>query len=462
MVEVLSGHLDNPLNISTPAGVVYNRIVGPNYIHINTLGTAYSQTGNAIANQADMYADAVASEATYVPLYDNVAPLIAAGYTPTAGRGSVSIQVNGVNGPQYTAWAVLSDSATNFQVSFVGMQYWADISANGTATFTGVVPGTYRLSVYVLGQWGEFRQDGVVVTANNTTTVPAVSFVQENFGSSVFAIGIPDRSSHEFLHGHFVTTQNAHMMAGQDDREFQGNWNYWADFANTSTPGTLIYYATPVGSNPASNYATQWNYNHWGSSFDPTLFDPINDTADGYSNYSTPFGNSIPAYVASLPGASGTNGVTTPLPPWQVYFATPANISTFSSGYVDLSIAVACAEGSYVVNLNGHQLIWHDTNGSDCMVRSGLSGYTQWFVMEWPASYLNQTPGASNEITVSMSQAEGSSDDAWRLELSNTGANPNVTNWNDYTYIIGSSTPATPPAAPNSSGLYNNDAVPNP
>lgn len=458
MVEVLSGHLDNPLNISTAAGAAYNRIVGPDYIHVNVLGPAYNQTGNTLATQADMYADAVSAGATYAPLYDNVAPLVAAGYVPSTGRGSVSIQVNGVTGSQHTAWAVLSDPATNFQVSYVGMQYWADISSTGTATFTGVVPGTYRLSVYVLGQWGEYRQDGIVVTVNSTTTVPAFSFQPESFGSSVFTIGVPDRSSHEFLHGHFVTTQNAHMVAGQDDREFWGNWNYWADFQ--ANQGALIYYATPVGSNAASDYSTQWNYNHWGSSFDPTLFDPSNDTADGYSNYGNVFGNSIPTYVASLAGASGTNGVTTPIPAWQVYFATPSNISTYSSGYVDLSIAVACAEGSYVVSLNGHQLIWHETNGSDCMVRSGLSGYTQWFVMEWPISDLNQTPGGSNVITVSMSQVEGSSDDAWRMELSNTGANPSVTKWNDYTYVIGTGTPGT--GAVNSSGEYNNDALPNP
>jgi hypothetical protein len=94
------------------------------------------------------------------------------------------------------------------------------------------------------------------------------------------------------------------------------------------------------------------------------------------------------------------------------------------------------------------------------MIRSGLSGYTQWFVMEFPASALNQTPGGSNEITVTMSQTDGSQDDAWRLELTNNTSNPAVTGWNDYTYVIGTGFPGTGTA--NSSGLYNNDAVPNP
>jgi hypothetical protein len=326
----------------------------------------------------------------------------------------------------------------------------------------------------VLGQWGEYRQDGVVVTANSTTTVPTAAWVPENFagttGETVFTIGTADRSSHEFLHGHNTTT-------GKDDREYWGNWNYWMDFAANS--GAVVYYATAVGSTPATNNLQLWNYDHWGSSFNPGLyagvFSSSDDTTDGYQQYpgqeypgvgGVGAEYAIPTYVASLPGESGTNGAGTAIPAWQVYFATPANISSYSSGYVELSISAACAYGSYVVTLNPSganvQRIWHYTNDSDCVIRSGLSGYTQWFVMEWPVSALNQTPGGSNEITVSMSQQYGAEDDAWRLELTNTSSNPTVTGWNDYTYVTGTGTPATPPNPPNSSGLLNNDAVPNP
>jgi len=438
MIEAYSDHEDLPLNLNTAASVPYNRLFGPYYIHVNTPGPTYNQTGNILVTPADMYADAISAGAAFVSQYDNEAQLVAAGYVPSTARGSVSIQINGITGTQYTAWAVLSDPATNFQVSCDGLQYWADISSAGLFTFTGVAPGTYRLSVYVLGQWGEYRQDGIVVTANNTTTVPAATWVPENFGTGtpVFTIGTPDRSSHEFLHGHNTPT-------GKDDREYWGNWNYWSDFAANN--GAVVYYATAVGSTPATNNLQLWNYDHWGSSFDPGLFAGVyntsDDTTDGY-NYA------IPSYVGGLAGATGTNGVTTPIPAWQVYFATPANFS--SQTYVELSIAASCAYGSYVVTLNGHQLIWHYTNYSDCMIRSGLAGYTQWFVMEFPISDLNQTVGGSNEITVSMSQQYGAEDDAWRLELTNNTSNPASTGWHDYTYISGSTT------------TLNNDAVPNP
>jgi hypothetical protein len=474
MIEAYSNHEDNNLSLATAAGTASNRLFGPYYIHVNTLGQAYNQTGNTLASQSDMYADAISAGAGLVSNYDNVTPLVAAGYVPSTGRGSVSIQMNNVAGAAHTAWAVLSDPNTNIQYSSQGMQYWADISQNGTATITGVAPGTYRLSVYVLGQWGEYRQDGIVVTANNTTAVPAATFVSETFtnvngvasGETVFTIGTPDRSSHEFLHGHNTTT-------GNDDREYWGNWNYWADFASNN--GAVVYYATAVGSTSATNDLSKWNYVHWNT-FNPGLFAGVfnssDDTTDGYSQYPgqtyagiNGYGGetAIPAYVASLPGASGTNGASTGVPAWQIYFATPNDIANYASGNVELSIATSCAYGSYVVTLNPQaanvERIWHYANYSDCMIRSGLSGYTQWFVMEFPASALNQTPGGSNEITVGMS-GSGAEDDAWRLELTNNTSNPTVTGWNDYTYVIGTNYVGSGTA--NSSGLANNDAVPNP
>jgi len=54
----------------------------------------------------------------------------------------------------------------------------------------------------------------------------------------------------------------------------------------------------------------------------------------------------------------------------------------------------------------------------------------------------------------------GAEDDAWRLELTNYTSNPTVTGWNDYTYVIGTNYVGSGTA--NSSGLANNDTVPNP
>ena len=226
--------------------------------------------------------------------------------------------------------AVLSDPNTDMQYSVLGNQYWTALNANGNGTINNVTPGNYRLSGYVLGEWGQLRKDGIAVTAGQTTT-PSVTFTPENFSPSaaapIWTIGTPDRSAHEFLHG----TNNygdTGSCAGCDDREYQGNWNYWADFE--ATKGAVDYYATAVGTAPATNDLTKWNYIQW-SEFDPYLYDASNDTTDNYNN-------TIPAYVSSLPGATGTNGVTTTVPPWQVHFATTA-AQVAQGGFVDLRLA---------------------------------------------------------------------------------------------------------------------------
>lgn len=425
MVEAYSNHEDNGLSLISPAGTATSRLFGPFYVHFNTFGQAYNTTGNVLKTPADMYQDALQAGASFLPFYDTEQQLLDSGYVPTDARGSVSVQVAGIAGSApKTAWAVLSDPGKNFQYSSAGHQYWADISSTGSTIFTGVAPGTYRLSVYVLGQWGELRQDGIVVSANQPTAVPPLTFVPENFGTTstpLFTIGIPDRSAHEFLHGH--------TASGADDREFWGAWNYWSDFQ--SNHGAVIYNATAGPAGQPTNDLSQWNYTHWGT-FNPGLYagvyNPSDLTTHGYTY-------AIPSYVASLPGAAGTNGVSTKTPPWQVHFATPASQSGSNpANYVVLSISAACTEASEVVTLNGQQLVWPSSNKSDCMVRSGLSGYTQWAAFQWDASVLNPA-GEDNVLTIGVSQPNGVSDDALRLELTNTTADPATRNWKDYEFI---------------------------
>lgn len=449
MIEAFSNHLDNGLSLIAPLGTPVNRLFGPFYIHFNTYTRAYNTAGTPITNPNDMYADTLTEGASFVPLYDQQATLLQNGYIPSTQRGSVSIQIPNI--PGYTAgaakkaWAVLSDPGKNFQFSSAGYQYWADISQTGTALIQGVAPGTYRLSVYVLGQFGELRQDGIVVNANQTTTVPPANFVPENFGTeTVFTIGTPDRSSHEFLHGHDAQ--------GHDDREYWGNWNYWADFAANN--GSVVYNATSGPAGPAINDPNQWNYNHWGSSFDPGLYAGIynssDTTTDGYTYI-------IPPYVASLPGAKGVKGVGTSVPAWTVHFASPADVANFQTptpGYAVLSVGLACTEGSYVVTLNGTTRVWgfSKAKASDCAVRSGLSGYYQWVAFEFPASLLNPA-GQDNVMSIGVSQVQGAMDDALRLELGTASASSATTHWFDYEYTNTNSSAHQVPA---------NDAVPNP
>jgi hypothetical protein len=471
------GNSPNPGNTQYVSGTALNnRIFGPFYVRINRFG-------GDIRTPSDMYQDAVTAgtahscfnydparrnfyrassepcgkgpglennnaeaDAPFAHLYDNEAELLASGFVPYSARGSVKVQVGHVAGDPKTAWAVLSQNAENHIVSTKSYQYVLDISRTGEGTFENVVPGTYRLSVFDLGKFGEYRYDNLVVTADQTATAPTATFRPEDFGTTVWKIGTPDRSSHEFLHGHNVVNPPfgyADQPYGFDDRDYWGNWNYWADFASTN--GAVIYNATSGPNGPATHNPLAWNYAHCGT-FDPGIyggaFEATDDSTDGYKY-------EIPAYVASLSGANGTNGVSTKTPPWQIHFTTP---STSGYNYVVLTQGLAATQAGETISLNGNPLSYTpaSTYNSDAYERSGLSGYYEWVAFQWPISALNPA-GEDNVITVQVSSSGSCNmDDALRFELSVNGAQPSVTGWNDYTYVTsGTTTPA-------------NDAVPNP
>jgi hypothetical protein len=437
MGELNSNHLvnDTPGYVA-PSGTTTTRIWGP-------IGFQFSEGESA----STMYTNAVNTIPSALTLFAGNGILTGAGYVPTGTtRGSVEPFITGGgSSTANTAWAVLSDQNKSFQYSADGYQYWTANNSSGDATISNVVAGTYRLSAYVLGEWGELRMDGVTVAANATTDLHGLNFTPENFSPSgdapIWTIGTPDRSSHEFLHGE-NNYGNAGSCSGCDDREYFGNWNYWSDFSANS--GSLVYYATAVGSTPATNNLQKWNYTQWNQ-FDPGLYAGVynssDDTTDGYQYI-------IPSYVKGLAGASGTNGVTTTVPPWFVYFTTTSAQSSQGS-FVDISIALSCVEANLTASLNGRALTWNAINNSDCSVRSGLSGYYQWVVFEFPTSDL-VAAGGKNTLQLSVAgNVQGVEYDALRMEISSRGANPSTTGWHDYEYVTsGSYIPA-------------NDSVPN-
>jgi hypothetical protein len=429
IMEAYSNHLDNQMTFSVPANAVMHRLYGPFYLHFN----AFSAT---TPTAASLYQEALTASAAIQPSYDTETELLQNGYAPASVRGNVQARVSGPQSPEMNqAWVVLSDPATNVQYSHAGDEYWTDLNPAGFANLPRVAPGSYRLSAYVLGQWGELRHEGVTVK-NGPPTKLNFNLAPENFGTAppIWTIGTPDRSSHEFLHGQIsnpidldpnYTDQYTQKFgtAVQDDREYWGNWNYWADFAANN--GAVVYYATPVGSIPATNDLSKWNYNQWHN-FNPGLYagvyNPADQTTDGYKYI-------CPVYVGNCATAS--------VPDWQVHFTTTADQQA-QGQYVVLSVGLAATESSLTVTLNGHPLVWHSFNvkNSDAGVRSGLSGTYQWAVLQWNTSQLNP-PGADNVIAFNVGRTQGVMYDALRMEVTPNSADHSVTGWNDYEFLYG-------------------------
>jgi hypothetical protein len=384
---------------------------------------AFRVASDATETGAQINQDAINSIPNYDALYNTDSELIASGYVPTTARGSV--QFSATNSAGWSAatsmnTVVLSDPNVNMQESTQGDQYWAQVNPNGTATLASVVPGTYRMTIYQLGQWGETRIDGVQVQSGKVTVPENVKFTPENFGTApaIWTIGTPDRSAAEFMNGH-----NAQ---GQDQREYYGSYDYWGEEAALGNPGKVVYYATAVGSTPATNNPNDWIGTQW-QTFNPGLHDAANGTDDNYTNIA-------PSYVTMGGGPANYHGS-----PWEVHFtATGAQIA--QGQYVVISIGVVALDASLVISLNGHSETWSYNNFSpdDPQIRSGVAGFYQWAAFQFPVADLSAA-GASNVLTLSpSSHADGVMYDALRMEITNKSASPTTTGWDDYTYISGS------------------------
>lgn len=410
IAEALSSHyIQNTEGWNVTQGTAARKLFGPTYFHFNAFSAA-------LTTPAALYAESQRFVPAFNFLYDNEATLLSSGHVASGARGTVAAAIaGGGSAIPAAAWTVLGDNNTNYQQTTYGRQYFINNNATGTATLGGVVPGTYRLSHYILGQWGELRANDVTVQANQTTALP-LTFTPENFGTAppIWTIGTPDRSAHEFLHGHDT--------AGNDLRNYQGAYNYWADFA--ANKGQQIFYATAVGSTPQTMDLNQLNYVQWRN-FNPGLFAGIynaaDDTTDGYKYI-------VPAYVG--------DPSTAVVPATTLHFTTTA-AQQAQGQFATLSIGIAAAEASITATLNGHTLVWHYTNASDAMVRSGLAGFYQWSVMQFDVVNLT-APGQDNILTLSSSQASGVMLDALRFEITPTSADPAATGWNDYTFAYGS------------------------
>lgn len=169
----------------------------------------------------------------------------------TSGRGTWTGQIKLPAGVSYPI-AVLASNGLNFQdnnFDTKSYQYWGYVGPNGAITIPRVKAGTYRLTVYGDGIFGQYTQDGVVVKAGATTTTSA-TWVPESAGTELWRIGTPDRSCGEFRHGRARDTTRSNAP-----NQYR---LYWAvhDFPKDFPDGVNFH----VGK---SDIATDFNYMHW-------------------------------------------------------------------------------------------------------------------------------------------------------------------------------------------------------
>jgi autotransporter-associated beta strand protein len=328
------------------AGEAFSKTFGPWLIYANQIPAGTSNTPAILF--ADAQAQAAAEQSAWpFTWWSNPA------YVKASGRGTVSGTINisdsgNPNAPAAGLWVGVAQQppssigSADFQYWEKNLQFWAKSDAGGNFSISNVIAGTnYTLFAFGPGATGTFQSQplsgtsfsslsiasppfSVTVTAGATNNLGTVTWAPARVGPTVWQIGVPDRSAHEFLHG----TDWWLSDIGSSPTNPSPNWMKSFDFANDFPTG-LVY---TVGQ---SQWATGWNFAH---------------TALGLS-------------------ASSTET-------WKVLFNLPQAPANGAQASLYMGFA-ADYQGPVKVVLNGHTITSGTTPPSgndDTMIRLGIHG----------------------------------------------------------------------------------------
>ncbi|KAF7558211.1 hypothetical protein G7Z17_g39 [Cylindrodendrum hubeiense] len=222
----------------------FDRTWGPSYRHFNKGGTL-----DQLAADAAQYAD----RSWNADFYDDIAKYVP-NYKTSDKRTTFKAKIDLPDGAERPI-AILAENKQDFQNNTIradSLQFWGDVDESGDIEIPRVAVGTYRLTVYADGIFGQFTHDNIVVSKStyNSIDIREFSWKEENAGKEIWRIGKPDKSAGEFKHGRKLWTESE--LQPEEYRL------YWAvhDFP-TDFPNGLDF---KVGeSDPAEDF----NYIHW-------------------------------------------------------------------------------------------------------------------------------------------------------------------------------------------------------
>ncbi|KUI72069.1 Rhamnogalacturonate lyase B [Cytospora mali] len=353
----------------------FDRTFGPSYFHFNRgePGTTWQELRDD--------ALAFASPEWNAQFYDDIAHLVP-NYVPTSARGSWKAKISIPAGGEDPV-AVLSVPGFDFQDNSHdtnAYQYWADADPRtGAVQIDRVKAGTYRLTVYASGVFGDYVQEGVVVSPGETTDSGRVTWTPESAGKELWRVGTPDKAGGEWLHGDHPDPN--HPLHPPEYRIYFGVYDYLDDF-----PDGVDFH---VGQ---SDEAKDFNYIHW-SVFGgyANSVRPVQVEGDGnINNWTITFdteeedltGTQEATFTIQLAAAKGASGNTDVYNASQVYNDIPYNVV-----------------------VNGHALeTWTIPyyQSSSCGVRSGIACYYLANKWTFPTSYLQAGKNATNKIILSL------------------------------------------------------------
>ncbi|KAH8666040.1 family 4 polysaccharide lyase [Tricladium varicosporioides] len=205
--------------------------------------------------------------------YDSIAQHVP-GYVPSSNRGTFKANIDLPDGIKKPI-AVLAQNGVDFQdnvLDTTAYQYWGDIDTHsGEVTIPAVKAGTYRLTVYGDGVFGQYTQDDVKITAGRINTARG-KWREENAGTEVWRIGTPDKSSGEYKHGY--EPDLTHPLHPEQYRVYWAVYDFPTEFPNgvryevgKSDPGkdlNYVHWSQFGGKGNSIRTTPYWeNVNNW-------------------------------------------------------------------------------------------------------------------------------------------------------------------------------------------------------
>jgi len=396
LLQMINGtHYTMGSDTDVKAGETFSKTFGPWLVYANSVPAG---TSNA---PAALFADAQARGLAEQSLWP-YAWWTNSAYVPKSGRGTVAGTVKIVdsgnpNSSPAGLWVGVaqappsSETNADFQYWEKNLQFWIKTDANGNFSIPNVVAGTnYTLFAFGPGAAGTFQSQpltgssfallnipaspfSVTVAAGATTNLGTVTWTPTRVGPTVFEIGVPDRSAHEFLHGTGTETNGWwYGDIGPSPTQPSPNWMRSFDFA-ADFPAGLSY---TIGQ---SQWSTGWNFAHT---------------------------------------ALGTNAASTET--WKVFFSLPQAPANGATASLYIGFA-ADWQGPVKVVANGHTVtsgVTPPSGADDTMIRLGIHGVFSDVRLNVPIADLQ---AGQNEMDFTMT-ATGSAEksamyDYVRLEL---------------------------------------------
>ncbi|KAI1405285.1 polysaccharide lyase family 4 protein [Hypoxylon fuscum] len=237
---VSNHHGDQTPNITNG----FDRTFGPQYFYFNKFPAGTDL--QVLREDATQFANPEWN----AEFYDSIAEYVP-NFVPSKERATWELQVDLPKNAKNPI-AVLAQNGVDFQDNVFdpqAYQYWAEIDESGQVSIPRVKTGTYRLTVYADGVFGQYIQDDIEVGTGKAEATQ-VTWVEESAGEEIFRIGTPDKSSGEYRHGY--EPDPTHPLHPEQYRI------YWAvyDFVDDFPEGVTF----KVGE---SDVSKDLNYVHW-------------------------------------------------------------------------------------------------------------------------------------------------------------------------------------------------------